>query len=434
MRSWRQNVPAQVLAVLCLMYFALYVDRTNISIAAPLIKAELHLRNSDLGWIFSAFAYPYALFQLVGGWLGDRFGARRTLAACGILVCVATLATGFAGGFVALVAARLALGFGEGAAFPTATRALASWSPKARWGSAQGITHACARLGNAATPSVIAALVTLGTWRASFVVLGVLSVAWVILWLWIFRDDPSTHPGATPAMLARLSAPAAGGLRPGVPWLRLARRMLPVTAVDFCYGWMLWLFLSWIPLFFAESYHLDFKNSALFSSIVLFAGFAGDTVGGAISDVILRRTGDIVAARRNVIMAGFGAALLFLAPVVLLHDLNVATIGLAGAFFSAELIVGPIWSVPMDIAPRYAGSAAGMMNFGFGVAGMISPVAFGYLTDATHGWQAPLVCSMGLLASGAVLACFMRPDRPFDDRDGVSADVGTAESGLSVGR
>src|SRR5690349_24577977 len=131
---------AQAMLVLaCVMYFLFYIDRVNISTAAPLIQSDLGLSNTELGLIFSAFAYPYALFQLVGGWLGDRFGARRTLGVCGLVVCAATVMTGAAGGFAALLAARLALGFGEGAAFPTATRAMTSWIPEARFGFAQGI-------------------------------------------------------------------------------------------------------------------------------------------------------------------------------------------------------------------------------------------------------------------------------------------------------
>ena len=135
----------------------------------------------------------------------------------------------------------------------------------------------------------------------------------------------------------------------------LARRILPVTIVDFCYGWTLWLFLSWIPTFFLENYHLNLQSSAMFSAGVLFAGVVGDTVGGVVSDRMLRRTGSLIVARRSVIVAGFLGAFVFLIPVVLIHDLTVAAICLSLAFFFAELIVAPIWSVPMDIAPGFAG-------------------------------------------------------------------------------
>jgi MFS family permease len=186
-----------------------------------------------------------------------------------------------------------------------------------------------------------------------------------------------------------------------------------VTIVDFCYGWTLWLFLSWIPSFFFENYHLNLQSSAMFSGGVLFAGVIGDTVGGLATDRLLHITGSLVLARRSVIITGFLGAFVFLIPVVLIHDLRIAAIGLSLAFFFAELIVAPIWSIPMDIAPRYAGSASGMMNFGFAVAGLVSPSSFGYLVDRTHSWVVPFIGSIALLLLGAALAMRLRPDIPF---------------------
>ena len=145
----------------------------------------------------------------------------------------------------------------------------------------------------------------------------------------------------------------------------------------------------------------------------MFAGVIGDTVGGVISDGLLRRTGSLMTARRSVIVAGFLGAFVFLLPVLLVHNLTVAAAGLTLAFFFAELIVAPIWSVPMDIAPRYAGTASGMMNFGFGVAGLVSPSSFGYLVDRTGSWVVPFVGSITLLLVGAVLASRLQPDQRF---------------------
>jgi MFS family permease len=408
----RLSVSNTVLLIICIMYLILYVDRVNISTAAPLIKADLKLNNTQLGLAFSAFAYPYALFQLIGGYIGDKFGARLTLCVSGLIVCAATAATGAVGGLASLFVARLALGIGEGATFPTATRAMAVWTPERSWGFAQGITHSFARIGNAITPPLIAKLVELVSWRGSFVVLAGLSLIWVVLWFWYFRDVPAAPP-LTAEELATLPA-RSRGQHEAVPWLRLFKRMLPVTAVDFCYGWTLWLFLSWIPSFFYQNYQQDLRHSAFYSAGVFLAGVVGDTLGGVVSDNILRRTGDRVAARRNVIVVGMLGGFVFLLPVMLVHDVDIAAISLAAAFFFVELVVAPIWAVPMDIAPKYAGSASGMMNFGFGVAGIISPFVFGYLIDRTGSWTLPFAGSIGLLLLGAGLAFRMHPDRPFE--------------------
>jgi MFS family permease len=307
------------------------------------------------------------------------------------------------------------LGLGEGFCFPTATRAMAMWLPAARWGFAQGITHAAARLGNAIAPMLVVGMMALWSWRGTFVVLGAASAVWMLLWLRVARHDSRDHPGMRTDEIAALppAAPEAGApLGPQRLW-RLARRMAPVTAVDFCYGWTLWVFLTWLPTFFLKNFSLDLKGSALFAGGVLFAGVVGDTVGGMLSDRILRRTGSLQAARRNVIVAGMLGAFVFPLPVLFSRDLTTVAICLSLAFFFAELVVAPIWAVPMDIAPEHAGTASGMMNFGFGIAGILSPLVFGALLDWTGGWTLSFVGSIALLLVGAGMSFRMRPDRRF---------------------
>ncbi len=415
LRLVRFKATDRVLFVICLMYLITYIDRVNIGTAAPAMQKELGLTNVELGLAFSAFAYPYAFFQIAGGWLGDRLGPRKTLLICGAIWSAATVMIGFVEGAMSLVAARFLLGIGEGSAFPTATRALANWMAADRRGFAQGITHAAARLGNALTPPLIAFLIVALSWRDSFIIIGIISFAWVGLWWFYFRDDPREHRGVTEAELAVLPPVKIAGERRAVPWGPLLRRMLPVTLTDFCYGWTLWLFLNWIPSYFLNQHHLDIKKSAIFASGVFFAGVVGDTVGGIVSDRILRRTGDVAKARVSVIVVGFLGAFAFMLPVLFTTDLLTITLCLSGAFFFAELIVAPIWAVPMDIAPQYSGTASGFMNFGFGLAGMISPVVFGLIIDLTGRWDLPFMASLGLLLAGAGLALRMRPNEPFVD-------------------
>ncbi len=416
----------RVLLIICLMYLITYIDRVNIGTAAPAMQKELGLSNVELGLAFSAFAYPYAFFQIAGGWLGDRLGPRMTLIICGTIWSAATVLMGFVEGAMSLVAVRFLLGVGEGSAFPTATRALSNWMAADRRGFAQGITHSFSRLGNALTPPIIALLITAMSWRGSFIVVGLISFLWVALWWLYFRDDPRDHKHITEREIAVLPTVTAIAKRKSVPWRRLLKRMLPVTLTDFCYGWTLWLFLNWIPSFFLHQYHLNIGKSAIFASGVFFAGVVGDTVGGVVSDRILRRTGSVSKARVSVIVVGFLGAFLCMLPVIVVTDLVVVAICLSGAFFFAELIVAPIWAVPMDIAPQHAGTASGFMNFGFGLAGMISPVVFGAVIDATGRWDLPFVASLGLLLVGAVLALFMRPDEPFVDESEVGVAAPTS--------
>jgi sugar phosphate permease len=407
-----------VLTLLCLMYLITYIDRVNIATAASEIRKDLGLSNTELGLVFSAFAYPYLLCQVMGGWIGDRMGPRSTLTVCGLIWAAATILTGLAGGMASLLLVRVLLGLGEGATFPVATRAMQNWTPAERRGFAQGITHAFARFGNAVTPPIVAWLIALVTWRGSFVALGCVSLVWVAVWWWYFRDHPAAHSGVTAAELQRL--PHAGvpqtATRRRVPWKPLVWRMLPVTIVYFCYGWTLWLYLNWLPSYFLHEYSLDIRKSALFASAVFFAGVVGDLLGGSISDRILERTGDVRKARLSVVAAGFGGSFVFLLPIFATRDLATITVCLAAALFAAELVIGPMWSIPMDIAGRYSGTASGLMNTGSALAGVLSPLAFGVIVDRTGNWQLPFVGSLGLLLTGLCLAFTMHPERPFDSR------------------
>src|ERR1700722_2745643 len=367
-----------VLAMLCIMYFITYVDRVNIGTAASEIQRELHLSNTQLGLVFSAFAYPYLLFQVIGGWVGD------------------------------------------GATFPTATRAMQYWTPASKRGFAQGLTHAFARLGNAATPPLIAMLMAWLTWRGSFIALGLVSLLWGVVWMLYFRNEPKDHPDITAEELATLR-PRPANTRPQVPWGPLIGRMWPVTLTYFCYGWTLWLYLNWLPLFFKNSYSLDIKNSALFASGVFFAGVVGDSLGGILSDRIFKRTGHVRFARLSVIVLGFAGALASLFPILFTRDITVVALSLSGGFFFAELVIGPIWSVPMDIAPKYSGTAAGLMNTGSALAAIVSPLVAGYVIDVTGNWYLPFLMSMGLLLLGGFCAFLMHPEIPFDEGEVMSS-------------
>ena len=400
------------------MYLITYVDRVNIATAANEIKRELAISNTQLAFILSAFGYPYVVFQIFGGWLGDRVGPRRTLFLCGLIWAAATILTGFTGSLTTLFLARLMIGVGEGATFPVATRAMQAWTPAARRGFAQGITHAFARLGNAMTPPVVAWLIAIVTWRGSFVLLGCVSLVWVAVWVWYFRDVPSEHGSITPAELERLPnggrRPSTGGRPVPVPWGPLAARMWPVAVVYFCYGWTLWMYLNWLPSYFLHEHKLQLSRSALFSSMVFAAGVGGDYLGGVLSDGILTRTGDLRTARCRLVRWAFVASLLCVMPIFLTQDLTIVVISLAAAFFFAEIVIGPMWAIPMDIAPRHSGTASGFMNTGSALAAVLSPLAFGFIIDATGNWKLPFIGSMGFLLLGAALASIMHPERPFE--------------------
>jgi MFS family permease len=231
------------------------------------------------------------------------------------------------------------------------------------------------------------------------------------LWALTFTERPADHRRITPAELAVL--PASGVARRTVPWRALFRRMMPVTVVYFCYGWTLWLFLSWLPQYFLRSHALDLKRSALFASGVFLAGVFGDMLGGIVTDSVYRRTGSLRQARSAMVAACLLLSLLSLVPLLLTHELNVCLACLCSGFFFAEMTIGPMWAIPMDIAPEFSGTASGMMNAGSALAAIISPVISGMLIDRYDNWDLPFIASMILMALGILLAFGMRPENRF---------------------
>jgi MFS family permease len=424
-RSRLFSATTMVLVLLCLMYGITYIDRVNVSTAALVFKQDLHLTNAQVGLVFSAFAYPYLIITSFGGWLSDRFGARWALTVSAVIWGGATLAAGLTTTLTAMLIARAVLGLGEGATFPIATRAMCDWLPEHKRAFAQGITHSSSRLGTAITPPLVAWLIALITWRGSFAVLGIISLGWALIWAFYFRDSPAEHSAITAKELEALPAYISRAERKheSVPWGSLARRMLPVTIVYFCYGWTLWLYLAWIPSFFLHSYRLDVKNSALFSAGVFFAGVVGDTLGGVVSDRILRKTGDLNKARRNLVVGGFLCSLACMLLVFFAHGVSSAAICLSMAFFFAEFTIGPMWAIPMDIAPKFSGSASGLMNIGSPLAAIVSPLVFGYLIDKTGNWNLPFVGSIAVLLFGSIVAFWMKPEQQFGSTVGDRATV-----------
>ncbi|MBI4454984.1 MAG: MFS transporter [Acidobacteria bacterium] len=407
-----------MLFILCLMYFIAYIDRVNISVAGPLMRKEMGLSPSQLGLIFSAFAYPYAAMQIFGGWLADRIGPRLVLATLSVVWAVATVMTGLSWGVASLVVFRLLVGVGEGGAFPTATRAFTYWMPVSERGFAQGITHSFARLGGAVTPPIVLAIVMARGWRASFVVLGLVSLVWTFLWLLMFRNSPTEHKWVEPIELAEIGIQPSEmkeAAREKIPWNLMIRRMWLVTFVDFCYGWSLWVFLTWLPSYLSEARGFKLNQMALMTMLPLMAGVIGDTLGGVTSDFIFKRTKNLRLARQALLVPGLSGALIFILPAIYTPSPLHAVWYLAASFFCLELTNAVLWTLPIDIAGKFAGTAGGFMNTGFGVAGMISPAVFGFLIQATGTYRIPFFISAGLLLIGALCSLRIDPTRRLEE-------------------
>jgi MFS family permease len=400
-----------VTALLCVLFAIMYLDRVNISAAAASLKVYFAFSNTQMGLIFSAFSWAYLGSVIFGGWGARKYGAKSTLAICVVIVGAGTIATGLAGSLATLFLARLAVGMGEGPAFPAATQAMRNWYPQHRFGYIQGITHSASRLGAALAPPIVAGVILWSGWRTAFIVCGAAALLWCVAWWILFRDDPREHPGVKPASMAGLSV-SVPDRRARIPFLLITRRMSSVTVVMFAYGWTYWVFVSWLPLYFVNQHHTDLKNSALLTSALFFAGLVGNTVGGVLSDKILKSTGRNRLARCSVILVSLLGAAALITPTMFYDDLRIVVPLLAGAMFFLELTIAPMYAIPMDISKEYAGLGSAYVIMVVGLSGIVSPVVFGWLIDLTGNWNIPFATGIVILLAGAAAVPWLRPDLP----------------------
>src|SRR6202521_4198120 len=404
-----------VLVLLCLMYLITYLDRVSLSNTAPLISKEYGFNKVTMGIIFSSFIWAYALFQVPGGWLGDRFGPRKVLSVIMAYRTIIAVLTTAALGFASFWGIRFALGIGEAGAFPTATRAMQMWFPRDERGFVQGGSHAASRLGAAIGPPLAVTIMIHYGWRSVFYVVGVLSLMWSLLYLLTYRNMPEENGRVSHAELAHIRGVNDKGeikqaniqKRPKVPWSVLLKHsnMWAVMCAYAAYIYSLWFFLSWLPSYLVEYRKFTLIKMGFYASLPLLAGVVGDIFGGWLTDKLLVKTNNLRFARRSVAivaMLGCGASILLAA---LTANSNTAVYCLTSAMFFLEMTIGPAWAVPMDIGGEFSGTVSGMMNMGGQIVGALSPTIFGYLVSR-GSWVAPFVVSAGLLFVGAAIWAF----------------------------
>ena len=426
-----------ILGVICLMYLITYLDRVNISTAAPEIRKEFGFDAVTMGWIFSAFGWSYALFQVPGGWLSDRFGARSVLAGIVTYWSAMTAATAAATGAVSFFVMRFLFGIGEAGAFPGATRAMQLWYTREERGFVQGITHSASRLGAAIAPPIVVLIMTTLGWRWVFYICAAIGFVWAVWWYVSYRNLPEEHRMVNRAELAHIRGLSATGEinqpviereAASVPWGTLLRspNMWAIMCAYFTYVYCLYIFLTWLPSYLVEARGFTLLKVGFLASLPLFAMVIGDTVGGLATDWLLKRTGNARLARRTVAIVGMLGCVVFIVPAALAEDAYTAVYCLTGAGFFLECTIGPSWAVPMDTGGKYAGTVSGMMNMAGNIGGALSPLVFGYLAQYAN-WQAPFIVAAGLLVIGsAIWAFWLNPDRSVVERHDVPVAIPAA--------
>ncbi len=396
-----------VLALTVGAYMITYMDRVNIATAVPVIQKELGLSLVTVGLIFSAFRWGYAIFQIPGGWLGDRIGPRRALALIVTWWSLFTCLTAVAWSAASMAICRFFFGMGEAGAFPIATRSLSRWMLPSERGFAQGLTHAGSRLGAALTPGLVVLMILAYGWRTPFFVFGALGVAWSALWYWYYRDTPSEHSGVNLAE-RNLIGGSMRAVRQGsagtVPWrsILMSRTVWTLSLMYFCYGYCIDVYLDWFPKYLNDHRGFDLKHMGMYATAPLLAGTLGDLLGGSLSDRWARRSGNLKIARRVVAIAGFLLAAAAILPATFTTSSTGSVWYSCVAVFGLEMTVGVSWAIPIDVGGDYAGSVASVMNTFGNLGSAISPALLAYLVGL-YGWNVPFVLSAGLCVVAAAL-------------------------------
>jgi MFS family permease len=407
----------RVLGLLFALASLTYLDRLCISVAAPAITQEFNFTPVQMGYIFSAFTFAYALFEIPSGWFGDRFGTRKALTRIVAWWSAFTMLTAATAGFKSLFAVRLLFGAGEAGAIPNSASTVSRWFPAAQRGRAMSgvcIGHA---LGAAATPPIIFKLVELQGWRWPFVEFGALGLIWCVVWYWWFRDTPEEHPRAN-ADEVRLIAVgrAAPAHSHKVPWrvfLR-SRNIFFLCAMYFAYGYSLYFYITWLPTYLLKARGFTTASAGFYSALPWIFGAFAFVCGGWITDKL------VAVGRHKLARCGLGAfgltmSAVMLVCVALTPNAVLAAWLIAVALYFQFLTTPAVWATCLDIGRSRAGVVSGTTNMFGNFAGTLAPIVFGYVLQRWGSWTIPFYVAAAFLAAGVILWLFIDPRRPLEE-------------------
>jgi MFS family permease len=365
-----------------------FIDRSAVSIALPDIQADLHLSNAEAGLLLSAFAWSYAVAQLPAGSLVDRLGARWALAGALAIWSGVQMASGLVASLPQFIAARVALGLGESPMFVGGARVCADRFEPAERAWPMGLLNASASLGPAMAPLVLTPLMVLFGWRASFVALGAAGLAVAGLWWVIYRDAPSreaTQHIAGPRQWANL-------LRQRSVWGLLLGFAGTV--------YITWLFVTWLPSYLVQSWHMAPGAAALWSALPQFAGFLGAVGGGFLSDRMAARFGER-AARQGPLVAGLFVSAVCSALATISTSPALALIAISAALCAANVATTTGWALAASLAPMsLIATVEAMANIGGSIGGSLAPLVTGLAVQSTNSFTPAL-----LIASAVAAIC-----------------------------
>jgi len=383
-----------------------YLDRTNLSIAAPAMIKDLHLNNTHIGLMGTVFSWTYAVMQLPSGWLIDKFGAKRMFSIAVLWWSVATALTGACNKIGTLIGARFLLGVGEAPCMPSNAKMTSQWFPKSERGLATGFWDASSKVGPALAPPILVAIQVAFGWRALFFITGAIGVVFILLFMKFYKSPEKSK------LLSKEEyefIQAGGGASSdkvesaNIKWSELFKykSVWGMILGFFCTIWIWNIFLTFLPLYLLETQHISFKELGIYASIPWFGGIVGNLGGGYITKKLAdKKICSPINAKRGLIAisALLAAAFVIVLPFVDGLGITITLMTLALCVISA--ITGSAWALSGDVAPpAMVGSVGAIQNFGGYFGGAFAPLVTGMIADATGSYSIAFI-------TGGVIAGF----------------------------
>lgn len=393
----------------------LYIDRVCISSAKDSISSDLNFTDIQMGWVLSAFALGYALFQVPGGALGDKYGVRKVMTGIMLLWSLFTALTGLAWNYVSMLFFRFVFGATEAGAFPNISRAAYSWVPLNERGIFQGINFSGSRLGAAFALPLVAYLIDAWGWKAIFYFFGVVGVVCSIIFYVLFRNKPEEHSGISDEEKEyiiknrqqeeeKVVSDLPLGKILGSNNMRLA--MIQYIGSNFIFFFM----LTWLFPYIKAKYELNLIDTGFYAMMPLLAGAVGNWVSGYTVDAIYK-TGRWKLSRQIPAIFGFSLVVLGILSSLYMETALGAVLWLSVAIFGADMVLSPSWSFCMDIGKEHSGKVSGMMNMAGNLGAFATALAFPYLQSWT-GSNDPFFYIAALLAFISIICwIYMDPDK-----------------------
>ena len=392
----RTSVRWRIFLLILLIVAINYVDRASLSVAMPTISAEFGIDAAAQGVLLSSFFWTYALMQIPGGWLADKYGPRPVIAGATILWGASQAIAALATGFLSLLVARLALGFAEGPTFPASGKLNAVWMPAKERGRGAVLIDGGAPLGTAFGGLIIAALIgAFGSWRMAFVLAGLGTVAAGLFAYWYIRDNPREQPSINEAEAQYIErehakedeslTPRDAGQTNVIGFLRFRSFWgMLLGYVGFNLVW--YGLVAWAPTYLAQARGLSLAAIGGATFIIFGAGFVGEIVGGFLADTWKERGGSPNTVMRTVL--GISGVLTIISTFLLAFvSSSVAAVALLASTLFFLRWAGLYWSIPPTLTDRSrVGVLGGIMNFAGNIAGILVPIIVGVIVQLTGSY------------------------------------------------